>query len=208
MTSIDWLVVGGPAEPWTALGLLAAVQPDGSANIPLFGTGIAVAGSGDPGMRGWVVSGIDSSVVDIDGVATTVGAAAPPLFAAHPLGVQSIDHVVVSTDDLVRTCGAIADATGAPLKRVREAGGGVRQGFHRIGSLVIEVVEREGQPAGPASLWGFVLIVDDLATACAQLGADVISEPREAVQPGRSIATVRSDVGLGVALALMSPDLR
>jgi hypothetical protein len=50
-----------------------------------------------------------------------------------------------------------------------------------------------------------VLVVDDLDGLCERLGPAVISEPRPAVQPGRSIATVRSEVGLGVALAVMTP---
>ena len=204
--AVDWLVVGGPLEPWTGLGLVAQVGDGGAGRIPFFGTGVEVTGEGEPGMRGLVVSGVDADLTDIDGVPVRVAAPGAPLFADHPLGAVSIDHVVVVSDDLARTCGAIADATGAPLKRVREAGS-LRQGFHRIGSLIVEVVEREGLERGPATLWGLVLIVDDLDLACDRLGRDVTSEPRPAVQPGRSIATVRGDVGLGVALALMSREL-
>ena len=87
------------------------------------------------------------------------------MFADHPLGARRIDHVVIATDDLSRTSGAIADATGAVLKRVREAGE-VRQGFHRLGGLILEVVEHAGLPTGPASVWGLVLVVDDLDAAC------------------------------------------
>ena len=155
------------------------------------------------GLVGWVWSGIDATVADIDGVPTAVEAAAAPLFATHPLGATRIDHVVVATDSLARTCGAIADTTGAALKRVREVGA-LRQGFHRVGGLVVEVVERAGLPPGPATLWGFVLVVDDLDAARELLGDDVLGEPRDAVQPGRRIATVRDAVGLGVPVALMT----
>jgi len=207
--SIDWLVVGGPVDPWRALGLVPDVAADGSARLALFGTGVLMTGEGDPGPRGIVVSGLDAGgdLADLDGVGVTVADPAPPLFAVHPLGARSIDHVVIVTDDLLRTCGAIADGLGAPLKRVREAGD-LRQGFHRIGGLVVEVVERRGLDQGPASLWGLALVVDDLDEAFARLGRDVLSEPREAVQAGRSIATVTDAAGVGVALALMSPDPR
>lgn len=202
---IDWLVVGGAVAPWEALGLVAA---DG--RIPFFGTGIAVDPTSELGLQRLVFSDIDAQVTDIDGVSVEVRQPAAPLFADHALGVSHIDHVVIITDSLARTCGAIADITGSPLKRMREVGE-IRQGFHRVGGsggLIVEVVERAGLPEGSTSLWGFVLVVDDIDAACAALGPDVISDPRSAVQPGRSIATVRTEVGLGVPLALMSPDLR
>ena len=208
---IDWIVVGGPAEPWQRLGLVAAGEDeDGCQLVPLFGTGIEIDTTGRPGLRRLVLSGIDDQLTNIDGVPIEVRDVAPPMFADHPLRVSHLDHVVIVTDDLARTCGAIADVTGAPLKRVREAGD-IRQGFHRVGGsggLIVEVVERSGLEPDSASLWGFVIVVDDIDEACRALGTDVISAPREAVQPGRSIATVRSEVGLGVPLALMSPDVR
>ena len=77
----------------------------------------------------------------------------------------------MTTDSLERTCGAIADATGAPLRRVRELGE-IRQGFHRVGGggLIVEVVERAGLPVGPADLWGLVINVEDLDVAVAVIG--------------------------------------
>lgn len=202
---IDWLVVGGPVAPWRRLGLV-----DADGRIPIFGTGIEVDTTVASGMRHLVVSGADPQITDIDGVTVEVRDPAPPMFADHPLGVSHIDHVVITTDSLSRTCGAIADITGSSLKRVREAGE-IRQGFHRVGGsggLIVEVVERAGLAEGSVSLWGFVLVVDDIAATCTTLGPDVISESRPAVQPGRSIATVRTDAGLGVPLALMSRDVR
>ena len=172
--------------------------------MPLFGTGIHVTGGpAEHGLVGWEWSGLDPAVTDIDGVPTRVAAPAAPVYAAHPLGATRVDHVVVATDSLARTCGAIADATGAPLKRVRETGE-MRQGFHRVGGLVIEVVERAGLAEGPASLWGLAICVDDLDAACARIGDDRIGEPRDAVQPGRRIATIGDGAGLGVPVALMT----
>jgi hypothetical protein len=49
-----------------------------------------------------------------------------------------------------------------------------------------------------------VLIVADLDAACDLIGPDRISPPKNAVQPGRRIATIRADVGLGLPVALMT----
>jgi hypothetical protein len=70
--------------------------------------------------------------------------------------------------------------------------------------LIVELVERPDLPTGPASFWGLVLIVDDLDAAYGLIGSDRISAPKDAVQPGRRIATIRADVGLGLPVALMS----
>jgi hypothetical protein len=201
MTSarVEWLTVGGRPASWEALGLVAS---DGL--IPLFGTGIRLTDDDRTGLVGWAVSGLDDAPAFIDGLPTESVAAATPVLATHPLGAYELDHVVVATDSLERTCGAIADTTGAPLKRVRELGA-IRQGFHRIGGLIVEVVERTGLPEAPASFWGLVLNVEDLDAAVALLGPDLVSPAKPAVQPGRSIATVRTDAGLGLPVALMSP---
>src|SRR5690606_27124359 len=188
----------------------AGPDPAAGGRMPFCGAGPQVTGEGATGLRGWTMSGADDLGVGpttVDGIDVTVTVPAAPLFADHPLGVERIDHVVVSTDDLLRTSAAIAEATGEPLKRVREAGD-LRQGVHRAGGLIVEIVERAGQPTGPATLWGFVLTVTDLDAAASRLGPDVIGEPRDAVQPGRRIATLRREAGLGVPLALMSPHVR
>jgi hypothetical protein len=94
------------------------------------------------------------------------------------------------------------------LKRIRDAGGGVRQGFHRCGRVIIEVVQRPDIDAETsASIWGLVLNVRDLDQSIDWLGPDVISAARPAVQAGRRIATIKREAGLGVALALMTPEL-
>jgi predicted enzyme related to lactoylglutathione lyase len=113
---------------------------------------------------------------------------------------------VVATDALDRTCAAVEAATGAALRRVR-AVGEIRQGFHRLGGggLIVEVVERTGLPTGPASFWGLVINVEDLDAAAAQIGPEGIGDVTDAVQPGRRIATVRAELGLGVPVALMTP---
>jgi hypothetical protein len=200
---VEWLTVAGDPDAWRSIGL--SVTADGL--IPLVGASIRIVPAAEDdsiGIVGWALSGT-SDTADIDGLATEVIPSATPVYAEHPLGASGLDHVVVSTADLERTSGAIAVATGCELKRIREVGT-MRQGFHRIGrgGLIVELVERPDLPAGPATFWGLVLIVDDLDAAHALLGSDRISAPKDAVQPGRRIATVRSEVGLGLPVALMT----
>ena len=226
---VEWLTVAGDADTWRSIGL--TVTDDGM--IPLVGTSIRLVGSagadgdGASGIVGWALSGtvpansvpsvpdggtqateivteIDGSR-DVDGLSTEIVDPTTPTYAAHPIAAFGLDHVVVLTSDLERTSEAITAATGCELKRIREVGA-MRQGFHRIGrgGLIVELVERPDLPDGPASFWGLVLIVDDLDAACELIGIDRISPPKDAVQPGRRIATVRGDVGLGLPVALMS----
>jgi hypothetical protein len=198
--------VSGDPDAWKSLGLV--VTDDGL--VPLFGTSLRIVAQEEStapsGITGWTLSGIDDDVSSIDGLNTAAAAAGPPVFAEHDLGAIGLDHVVVMTSQLDRTSAAIASATGCELKRIREVGT-MRQGFHRIGSggLIVELVERPDIPDGPASFWGIVINVEDLDAACASIGDDRISPPKDAVQPGRRIATIRGDVGLGLPVALMTP---
>ena len=202
MSALAELVVGGDAHRWRALGLTV----DGDAGS----TGAAVVGSvrvrfveGRPGIRS--LGFVDVPAQLVDGVEIGPAEPAEPAPAsAHALGASRVDHVVVMTPDLERTCGAVEAALGAPLKRVRDAGRGVVQGFFRLGEVILEVVQSPQVPPGPAALWGLVLVVDDLEGACERLGPDVIGLPRPAVQPGRFIASVRDSAGLGLPVALMS----
>ena len=201
---VEWLTVAGDVDTWRSLGLTVTAE----GLIPLVGASIRIVATSadqEPGITGWALSGIDA-VSDIDGLATEVVAPMPPIYAQHALRASGLDHVVVSTADLERTSGAIASATACELKRIREVGT-MRQGFHRIGrgGLIVELVERPDLPAGPASFWGLVVIVDDIDAAFELIGAERISPPKDAVQPGRRIATVRADVGLGLPVALMTP---
>ena len=102
----------------------------------------------------------------------------------------------------VELCRAIVERMGLPRKRVRDAGNGVMQGFHRVGSVIIEVVAG-GAPVEQPALWGFVVNVVDLDAVCNHVGPDVVGQPKNAVQPGRRIATARATAGLGIPFALM-----
>ena len=138
----------------------------------------------------------------------------PPDDAAgpHPNGVVQVDHVVMLTPDLDRTVAEL-ESQGFDLRRRREGetpGGSTRQAFFRAGEPILEVVlAPEGSsvardPSGPPRLWGLAFGVDDLDRTARSLG-DLLGTPRDAVQPGRRIATLRGEAGLGPAIAFMSP---
>ena len=116
------------------------------------------------------------------------------------------------TPDLDRTTGALRSA-GLDFRRLREEptpGGAPRQAFFRLGETILEVVQAPdgtkiaADPAGPARLWGISFGVADLDATAAFLG-DRLGPPRDAVQQGRRIATLRREAGLGPAIAFMSP---
>jgi hypothetical protein len=191
------LTVGGPVDPWLRLGL-PIVGDTGSAMLITDNCSIIWPDGDLP--SGSLMLGLSEVPAGstIDGVAVDTSVAPEPDMSS-PL---SIDHLVINTDSLDRTCAAVERVTGHPLKRIREVGA-MRQGFHRLGpgGLIIEVVERPG--VDHVSLWGFVVTVADLDGVVANANG-AIGAPRDAVQPGRRIATVASSADLGVAVAFMS----
>lgn len=195
------LTVGSHPDAWRALGF---ALHDGA--IALGGTRIRPTGAGG-GIASWTLAGVQD--VALDGLATRVVEEPPPLpdSPEHPNGATRIDHVVVQTPSLDRTVAALDDA-GLALRRTREAGGGVRQGFVWVGDTILELVEPpDGDPSAPASFWGLVVVVEDLDRAAGVAG-EALGQVRDAVQAGRRIATVRKDSDVGVPLALMTPHVR
>lgn len=198
-------------QAWREVGFL--VDSDGV--VALGGIRLRIEIGIDPdtavGLTSWTLCG-DGDAASIDGLATRWvaggGRGSSPVAAiGHPNGVVGIDHVVVNTPDLERTCGAIELATGEPLKRIREAGP-MRQGFHRLGELIVEVVTHPGVVHPLAELWGLALNVGDLEALFAAFGPDLMSAPKQAVQPGRMISSFRASAGLGVPVALMTTPVR
>jgi hypothetical protein len=205
MTAVGELIVSSPTEPWATIGLRVV---DGRSWIGGVCVRFVDDRDGEPQrLIGWTLVGSPSMPDHIDGLATTHVDQIEAQAWQHPLGATGIDHVVVMTSSIERTCGEIERVTGEPLKRVREAGP-VRQGFHRLGPVIVEVVESDRAPEAVAQLWGFVMVVDDLFETASALGPDVLSPPRQAVQPGRFIASFRASAGLGPPIALMSPHVR
>lgn len=208
MTRLVSITVGGEREPWLRLGL----APEGGSFL-FGGVAVHVSPERPAGLHGWSFSTCLAG--DLDGIPTETSEPVPVGGDVAPvLGGQllAVDHVVVTTDDLYRTSRAVEAHLGAPLRRTRDAGGGTVQGFHRVENTVIELVSSPSSPLSPsspkrASLWGFVGVVDDLDAVWRALtrefGPEAVSGPRDAVQAGRRICSLRRSVGLGVALALM-----
>jgi hypothetical protein len=209
--TIDEITLADEPETWEALGF--AVTGDscrlGDVTIRLMGNG------SERGIVSWSLR--DLQDVDLDGLPTSVSSRPlEPPGAEHPNGVLAIDHVVAMSPNFERSVARI-EAAGLDLRRVREVptpAGAPRQAFFRLGREILELVEepqevvaRAGGPDRPARFWGLALLAADLDRTVAALGEHA-SEIRDAVQPGRRIATVRRSAGLGVAVALMSPDER
>lgn len=191
----------GKLESWLEVGFVAG--PSGAVT---FGNGAVTFGE-TPLLRVRnLPSGSESAI--LDGLAVGLGLPDGP--SDHPNGSSALDHLVIGTDSLERTSAAVHDVLGLELLRVRRAAS-VRQGFHRFptgdrSGCVIEVVE--SPHARRTELYGLVVITSDLDGMCSGLGPDVIGVPKDAVQPGRQIATFRSSAGLGIAVAMMTPEPR
>lgn len=192
VTVLRELDVAAPAGAWAAAGFAVG----GDDTLVLGGVALRLAGD-EGAITGWALEGVTPG--DLDGLATRE--AGPAVTgAAHPNGALAVDHVVARTPDLARTLAALA-AAGLEPRRVREAGDGVRQAFFVLGTALLELVGPAGEE-GPAAFWGLTLVVADLDAAVRRIPS---SPARPAVQPGRRIATVRPEAGLGVPVALMTP---
>jgi hypothetical protein len=203
------LRIADPAERWEALGFTVE---DSHADVG----GVRLRfGAPGTGIAGWTIRGIEPTS-EIDGLPTAVEpeASGPrarqrratgqlPPTSEHPNQAAAIDHVVVTTPDFDRTAVAL-EAAGMPLRRIRETPR-LRQGFRRLGPAILELVELPEAPDGPARFWGLVAIVPDLPALQERLG-DRLGTARDAVQPGRRIATVQDVAGLGLAVAFMTPE--
>jgi hypothetical protein len=191
------LGVADPPERWADLGFAVT-----GTHVDLGGIRVNLAEPGE-GIVSWTLRGVEET--EIDGLATFADASEAEISAPdeHPNGAIAIDHVVVVSPDFDRTSAALA-AAGLPLRRIRDAAG-LRQGFRRLGPAILELVEAPGAPGGPARFWGLVVIVADLDALAPALG-ERLGQVRDAVQPGRRIATLRRSAGLGPALAFMDPE--
>jgi hypothetical protein len=153
-----------------------------------------------------VVGAVSIEFVDGDGGIAdwTLAADAPDLPSTlHPNGVTEIDHVVMLTPSLDRTIAELEEQ-GIELRRIREGETGMgtyRQAFFRVGRPILEVVEADD----PVRLWGITFTTADLDAAAELLG-EKLGRVKDAVQPGRRIATVRGEAGLGFPVALISPN--
>ena len=192
MPSIDELEIADEPDDWASAGFRVEDGACGVSRVRL-----RLVGKGPKrGILGWTLGQVASAE------------AAPP----HPNGAVRVDHVVLLSPDLDRTVAEL-DLQGFDLRRRREGetpGGSTRQAFFRAGEPILEVVQApEGtsvarDPDGPSRLWGLAFLVEDMDHTARELG-ELLGRPRDAVQPGRQIATLRPEAGLGPAIAFMTP---
>ncbi len=209
ITSIDRahqlraLLVGDEPSAWEAAGFTV------TAGAVLVGTTVVVL---DPALTSGIgradVSGLED---DVDGV--PIGPIETPNTPPqeHRNRVCGFDHLVVMSPAIQRTSDALVRA-GLDLRRSRTfpVGGHTRrQDFFWLGDVILELVGVDGvMDDGPATVWGLAFECDDLDAAVSELG-EAIGPAKDAVQPGRRIATIRSrELGISVPIALMSRHVR
>lgn len=197
MAEIASLSIGDPPELWEDLGF---VVDEGGSWISGICHRLGVAGRG---VSAWTLrdgGGIAELPLD-DGPA-------PPArpTPSHRNGVIALDHVVIGTPDLARTIDAF-ESVGVRLRRTRDTGTPdrpTRQAFFRLGETIAEVVGPPNRSSpGPAGFYGLAFTVADLDATASFLG-ERLRPAKEAVQPGRRIATLDRAVGSTVPLAFMS----
>lgn len=213
------VTLGDTPAAWSALGFAVDELPDGSGSVLLGATEVVLTGTGD-GFEGWSVDGVDEPIESLPVVpapARPGGAGAP---GAHPNGISSIDHIVVSTGDVERTTRALA-AVGIEARGGRSTtsyGAPMRQVFFWLGDVILELVGPEQDEAttdapttdapttdAPTTVFGLALVAPDLDATVQAMG-DLVGEPADAVQPGRRIAGIRGrETGVSLPLAVMSP---
>jgi hypothetical protein len=177
------LALPDPPERWAALGFTVEDEA-----IALGGVRIRLGAT-----AALHVSGLGEGH-DLDGLPISAAAKSQvPAERSHPIGATAIDHVVVTTPDLERSTRKLV-AAGFDHRP-----SGAAQEFFVLGPCLLELA---GPVEGKPRLWGVTLVVADIDAAAERAGA---GPPKQAVQPGRRIATVPRAAGLTTALALMTP---
>lgn len=133
----------------------------------------------------------------------------------HPNGIMSIDHVVIATDDCSRTTAAFEDA-GFPVRRTittERFGVPLLQRFFWAGDVLVELIGPPDPTSDPATagrsghrakLFGITFVTADMEHTVSALGP-MIGPPAPAVQPDRSIATLRTrEIGIRTRVAVMT----
>jgi hypothetical protein len=113
--------------------------------------------------------------------------------------VDYLEHIVVMTPSLEDAIAA-HEKIGLPCKRIREAGGGMRQAFFKLEQTVLEVV---GPSRDVPRAWGLAFMCKDIRRAVdlAREGGMEATEPKAAIQGGK-IAPIVAPLD-GVAIAYM-----
>jgi len=123
------------------------------------------------------------------------------LCGANENTVDYLEHIVVMTPSLEDAIAA-HEKIGLPCKRIREAGGGMRQAFFKLEQTVLEIV---GPARGEPGVWGLAFMCKDIRRAVDLARANGLeaTEPKAAIQGGK-IARIVAPLD-GVAIAYMEP---
>ena len=204
--TVEELEIADPPDGWEAAGFTV----DGG-TAAVGGVRLRLRGrdDGKKGIRSWTLGGAAGGG-DIDGMPTHAGDLGPAQPGDHANGAVVLDHAVLATPDVDRTVAELR-AWGLEPRREREAGtygAPMRQVFFRLGEVILELIGPgqvdDEHRARPARFFGLAFTVTDLDATKDLLG-DRLGEPKDAVQPGRRIATLRHrDLGLSTAVAFMS----
>ncbi len=208
--ALQRIVVGDEPDSWRAAGF----RVDGSE--ARFGKVVIelVGAEGDRGVLGWSLAGVAGDVEQIPTVVSspersrTTDVPAEPGAAGHTNSVFAVDHVVVETGDVDRTVQAFADVGMGERRRstMTTPMGERQQSFLWAGRVIVEVVGPvEPDSEAAMGIWGLAFVSSNLQTT-AHVLAENLSEPRDAVQPGRKIATMRTcALDISVPIVVMSP---
>ncbi|HVX16417.1 MAG TPA: hypothetical protein VHA73_00150 [Acidimicrobiales bacterium] len=211
--TIDALTIADDAEDWRTAGF--TVDDDGTCRIGTVRLELVGrdGSNGKRGIRRWslrdaprVTGG--ALITDLDGIRTTTSKRLPPEPAQHPNGSQRLDHLVITSADGATTAAAF-EAGGWPLRRVRDADNfsiPMQQRFFRAGEVILELVAPTTPTHDrPTRLYGLAMVVADLEATARALGG-LCNPIKDAVQPGRQLATLRTrDLDLSVPIIFMTP---
>ncbi len=143
----------------------------------------------------------DGGIVDWTLAEPSGGRASRP---RTPNGVTEIDHVVMLAPNLEREDRRAGGTRASSCAGIREGETGMgtyRQAFFRLGRPILEVVEADDR----RSVSGGSRSRPTTSTRRRELLGDKLGRVKDAVQPGRRIATMRKEAGLGLPVALISP---
>lgn len=201
MTVLKELVVGDEASAWEALGFTVEGNRCRVGHVD-----VVFDPSVGKGIRRWTLVGEGPD--QLEGVPTEWSPAPLEPAGVHPNGIYEIDHVVLTTPDIQRTIDTMASVD-VPALRTRETntyGAPMLQVFFKLGQPILELIGPK-EPAGeqPARFFGLAFTSDDLEKTGEVMTA--LHPSKDAVQPGRRIATLDKSAGSTIAIAVMTPDV-
>ncbi len=210
--TVDELTIADDPAAWAALGFAVVGDSCLVGEVRLRFAGTEARRGAASGLVGWSLRGIEST--ELDGLQTARSESSPPPepAPAQPNGVTAVDHVVAIAPALQRTVAALR-AAGLDLRRIREEptpAGAPRQAFFRLGPTILEVVQEPAEVAArdgadrDAFFWGLAFAAPEVDATAAAIGEGA-GEVRDAVQPGRRIASLGRAAGLALPVALITP---